>query len=78
MSDDAPQTTKLTLRGDMAIAIASSMHGANLDVVGFNLSFIAKRDLPLARKILALYEQARVLQGDGPDEPTLGADDIVL
>lgn len=72
------KVTKLAMREDMSTSITSSQHGANLDTVGFNITFILERRPKLAIEILKLYDQARQLrQGDpfAPDEDYRSAGD---
>lgn len=70
-------TTKLTMRSDHAVAIASSRRGANLDAIGFNLNFIAHRRPALAIDLLRLYREAGQVKASDPpaaDEDFLAAE----
>ncbi len=53
-----PRITRIKLHEDKATGLSSSLKGANLDVVGFNISFIAQYDPQLAIKIMKLYQEA--------------------
>lgn len=66
MQYETSQKTKLTVLADRPTAIASSEHGANLDVIGFNLSFIAQRRPRLAVELIELYQEASQLDADAP------------
>jgi hypothetical protein len=67
MSD--AKSTKLNIREDRPTALASSVHGSNVDAVGFNLLFIAQRNPKLAIEILKLYTQAHEIQENDPAAP---------
>ncbi len=65
------KTTKLTMKADKATGISSSLHGSNLDALGFNISFILSRKPKLAVKIIKMYDEAiKIDNGSGnvPDE----------
>ena len=64
MSDE--YQTKITIKEDKATGMASSMAGANLDGVAFNLVYISNINIHLAQKIFKLYEQARRLENEAP------------
>jgi hypothetical protein len=68
MNDNHVRKSKLTLRSDRAVGIASTRHGAALDIVGFNIVFITERSPTLAVEILRLWRQASRLK---PDDPKL-------
>lgn len=63
------KVTKLAMREDMPTSITSSQHGANLDAVGFNITFILERRPKLAIEVLKLYDQVRQLRQDDPMAP---------
>ncbi len=63
------KSTKLNIREDRPTALASSVHGSNVDAVGFNLLFIAQRNPKLAIEILKLYARAHEIQEDDPEAP---------
>jgi len=67
MSD--AKSTKLNIREDRPTALSSSVHGSNVDAVGFNLLFIAQRNPKLAIEILKLYAKAHEVQEDDPRAP---------
>lgn len=67
MSDQ--RSTKLNVREDRPTALASSVHGSNVDALGFNLLFIAQRNPKLAVEILKLYAKAHAIQQDDPEAP---------
>ena len=65
------KSTKLTIREDRPTAIGSSAHKSNLNVIGFNITFLAPRNPKLAVEVLKLYDRAiKVSQNDPlvPDE----------
>lgn len=61
MSSDS-KVTKLQLRKDRSVAISSSIAGANIDAIGFNLVFNALRNPKLATDIFRLYIEANLLE----------------
>lgn len=67
MSD--AKSTKLNIRDDRPTALSSSVHGSNVDAVGFNLLFIAQRNPKLAVGILRLYASAHEVQQNDPKAP---------
>jgi hypothetical protein len=67
MSD--AKSTKLNIREDRPTALSSSVHGSNVDAVGFNLLFIAQRNPKLAVEILKMYAEAYEVQEDDPAVP---------
>ncbi len=52
------KTTKISFKEDRATAISSTAYGANLDTMGFNISYLAKNNPKLVAKIIAIYEEA--------------------
>ena len=62
-------TTKVTIREDKPVALASSAKGANLTAVGFNIEFLIRRRPSLAIEIARLFDQARQLHEDDPQAP---------
>jgi len=64
-SASKPKITKIGLREDRATGLTSSIYGANLDCIAFNISYISTRKPQLAEKILSAYEEARELEEDG-------------
>lgn len=70
MSDS--KSSKLNIREDRPTAITSSVHGSNIDAVGFNVAFLAARNPKLALSILKMYEEAHVVQAS--DEPAPNED----
>ena len=67
MSD--AKSTKLNIREDRPTALASSVHGSNVDAIGFNLLFIAQRNPKLAVEIMSLYALAYKVQENDPPAP---------
>jgi hypothetical protein len=53
----------------MPTSITSSLHGANIDAVGFNMRFILERRPKLAIEVIRLYDEARQLRPDDPMAP---------
>lgn len=78
MSDS--KTTKLNIRQDRPTALSSSAHGSNIDAIGFNISFLARRNPKLAVEVLRLYSDAHEMRQDDPPAPeedyTLFADEL--
>ena len=52
------ESTSVKVDKDWPTSIASSEHGANLNVVAFNMTLIAQQDPALAVRIVELYEAA--------------------
>lgn len=61
---DKPKATKITLYEDRTTGISSSLKGANIDGIAFNVMLIARKDSDLAIKLLGLYELAKQLEKD--------------
>lgn len=77
MQYEDSKTTKLGIRSDYPTSISSTMHGANIGAVGFNIDFIVRRRPQLAVELLRLYGEASDLTADmpvAPDEDFLAAD----
>ncbi|HVV12454.1 hypothetical protein [Amycolatopsis sp.] len=71
------RVSKLAMRSDSPTGVSSSVHGANVDAVGFNIAFIAARRPQLAVEIVRLWRAARELSADtplAPDEDALSAE----
>lgn len=69
--------SKLTVRSDLPTSVSSSVHGANVDALGFNITFIAQRRPQLAVELVRLWREARELTSDtplAPDEDMHGAE----
>jgi len=49
----------LTVKDDEPVVVASSHYGSELDVIGFNLTYIAKHDPNLLVDLLQLLKAAR-------------------
>lgn len=67
MSD--AKSTKLNIREDRPTALSSSVHGSNLDAIGFNIAFLAARNPKLAIEVMKLYTLAHKVQQDDPSAP---------
>jgi hypothetical protein len=63
------KSTKLNIREDRPTALASSVHGSNIDAIGFNLLFIAQRNPKLAVEIMKLYTLAHKVRENDPSAP---------
>lgn len=63
------KSTKLSIRDDKAVSIASSSHGANINAIGFNVIFIAMRNPKLAVEIMQLFAKAQKIKEDDPKAP---------
>lgn len=77
MQYEKAKATKIMLRSDWSTGGSSRQHGANLDSVGFNLEFIARRNPNLAIEIVRLSRRANQLkEADSlaPDEDYLLAE----
>jgi hypothetical protein len=66
---DEPNSTKLNIREDRPTALSSTVHGANLDAVGFNIEFLAKRNPHLVIELLRLYTDAHRIRENDPKPP---------
>jgi hypothetical protein len=62
MQYGSTKTTKITLREDDPVGGSSTQYRANLDAVGFNLTFIAQHDPRLAIEVIKLWREARDLR----------------
>ena len=75
------KSTKLNIREDRPTALSSSIHGSNLDAIGFNIAFLAARNPKLAIEIMKLYALAYKVQENDPSAPdedfALFADKVV-
>lgn len=49
-------TTKLTMRPEFPVSVASTLYGANMNCVAFNLDFINNVDPSLAKEIVKIFE----------------------
>lgn len=58
--------TSVSIREDKATGLSSRIHGANNDVVAFNLDLIASKKPAVAVRILDLYEEAKNITSDTP------------
>jgi hypothetical protein len=59
MQDDTkPKASRVNVREDQAASVTSSLYGHNLDVVGFNLTFLSQHDPALANEVLDLLRRA--------------------
>jgi len=69
MENESPKSTKLNIREDRPTALSSSVHGSNLDAIGFNIAFLAARNPKLAIEIMKLYALAHKVQENDPSAP---------
>ncbi|MEC3974886.1 hypothetical protein [Amycolatopsis sp. H20-H5] len=53
---------KITVSSDFPTASSSSLHGANLDAIAFNMDFIARRDPQLATELLRVWRKAKQIE----------------
>lgn len=67
MDDD--KKTKVSVDPSKAVGIASQLHGANSNVVAFNIDLVAKKRPTKAVEILKLYEELSAITADSPDGP---------
>jgi hypothetical protein len=63
-SNNKPTEITLIVRDNRPTAIASSAHGAKLDAMAFNISYIASHAPNLLEGLMYLYDQARKLDPD--------------
>lgn len=61
--------TRITIKSDNPTAISSSVNGANINALGFNIDLIAAKNPNLAIAIMGLYEQAKNINRDSPVQP---------
>ncbi|MGH3494047.1 MAG: hypothetical protein ACRDRL_28500 [Sciscionella sp.] len=76
MRYEKEKVSKLTIRSDFPTSVSSRVHGANLNAIGFNMAFIAKRRPQLAVELMRLCREAGDLSAEtpvAPDEDYLGA-----
>lgn len=63
--------THITIKKDKPTGISSTIHGSNINAIGFNIDFIATKNPNLAVSIMGLYKQAdsiRVEDNSMPEE----------
>jgi hypothetical protein len=75
------KNSKLTIRSDFPTSVSSSARGANLDALGFNMVFIARRRPQLSVELLRLFREASKLTPEtpvAPDEDLLAAEAELL
>lgn len=63
------KSSKLTIVSGKSVSVSSSMYGANLDAVGFNLTLIAERRPKLAVEIMKLCREASAILPEDPQAP---------
>lgn len=66
---EEPKKTRITIREDLPTAISSSLNGANLDAIGFNVPFLAMRSPRLAIEVMKLFAVANNVSKDDPKAP---------
>ena len=59
----------MQVRSDRPTATASEAYNSKIDVLAFNISFIAKHQPKLAVELLQLYAKARVVTENDPEAP---------
>jgi hypothetical protein len=59
----------VSIQEDKATGLSSRAHGANSDVVAFNVDLIASKKPAVAVRILDLYEEAKNITTDTPAQP---------
>lgn len=67
MSDS--DKTSLNISSDKATGISSSVHGANVNTVGFNIDLIASKRPTKAVEIIDLYNEVKDITPDTPVQP---------
>ena len=63
--------THIKIKKDKPTGISSTIHGSNINAIGFNIDFIATKNPNLAISIMRLYKQAdsiRVEDDSMPEE----------
>jgi hypothetical protein len=65
--DDKP--THIKVDQDSPTGTSSKAHGANVDAVAFNISFIASKNPTLSVQILKLYADAYKISPSDPPHP---------
>lgn len=64
---DESKSSQIKVNQDAPTGISSLVHGANVDAVAFNISFIANKNPTLALQIMKLYNEAhQISPGDSP------------
>lgn len=61
--------TRITISSSNPTAISSSVHGANINALGFNIDLIASKNPNLAIAIMSLYEQAKNVSAADQAQP---------
>lgn len=56
------RSTKITVRENYPVSISSSMYGANLNVLAFNMDYIGRINPWLATQVVDLFKQAKKLR----------------
>lgn len=64
-----PRTTQLQIREDRPTVIASAAHGSADDVLGFNITFIARKNPKIALELMRLYGEAHNITEGDPQTP---------
>lgn len=66
---DQIKSSSIKVDSDQATAIASTAHGANLDLYAFNMSLITKLRPNAAVLLVKLYNELHDLSPDDPPQP---------
>lgn len=61
--------TDVSIHSDKAAGISSRVHGANIDVIAFNIDLIAEKRPTKAVEILDLYKEVKDITPDTPPQP---------
>lgn len=75
MQREEPKKTKITVREDYPVSIASEAYGANVGCVAFNIDFIMLRNPKLGVELLRIFEAAKKLKDVpklNPNDPLFG------
>jgi hypothetical protein len=61
------KSTKITIKENKAVGVASPRHGSNVAVAAFNIGFIAHKKPLLAIKIMEMYKEASKISENDPE-----------
>jgi len=56
------KVTKLTVREDSAVKLASQDTGSNLNITAFNIDYIATRNPKLVQEVYKLYKKVQKVE----------------
>jgi len=61
--------THITIKVDKPTGISSTVHGSNVNAIGFNIDLIATKNPNLAISVMQLYKQADIIKIEDASMP---------